>query len=55
MRESRDRMFVDVNEVCRDWGVSRAQGYKIIRELNRRMLKLNPNLIMIAGKANRRF
>lgn len=55
MRESRDRMFVDVNEVCRDWGVSRAQGYKIIRELNRRMLKLNPNLIVIAGKANRRF
>ena len=55
MRQSKDKMFVDVHEVCEDWGVSRAQGYKIIRELNRRMLKMNPNLIVIAGKANRRF
>ena len=55
MRQNKDKMFVDVQEVCEDWGVSRAQGYKIIRELNRRMLKMNPNLIVIAGKANRRF
>ena len=24
------KMYVDVTEVCEDWGVSRAQGYKII-------------------------
>jgi len=49
------RMFVDVTEVCEDWGVSNAQGYKMLKQLNTRMLKLNPNYIVIAGKANRKF
>ena len=49
------KMYVDVNEVCADWGVSRAQGYKMIKELNQKMLKKNPNLIVLSGKANRKF
>lgn len=49
------RMYVDVAEICEDWGVSRAQGYKMIKELNEKMLRMNPNVITIAGKANRRF
>ena len=55
MSRNKEQMFVDVREVCEDWGVSKAQGYKIIRELNSRMLKVNPNPIVIAGKANRKF
>lgn len=34
------KMYVDVTEVCKDWGVSRAQGYKIIKQLNDRILNL---------------
>lgn len=34
------KMYVDVTEVCEDWGVSRAQGYKIIKQLNDRILNL---------------
>ena len=49
------KMYVDVQEVCRDWGISRAQGYKLIRELNQRMLRKNPNVIVLSGKANRKF
>lgn len=49
------KMYVDVNEICEDWGVSRAQGYKMIKQLNERMLALNPNLIVLSGKVNRRF
>ena len=49
------KMYVDVTEVCEDWGVSRAQGYKIIKQLNDRMLAINPNLIVLSGKANRKF
>ena len=48
-------MYVDVTEVCDDLGVSRAQGYKIIKQLNDRMLAINPNLIVLSGKANRKF
>lgn len=49
------RMYVDVKEVCEDWGVSKSQGYKMIKELNRRMKAMNPNLIILTGKANRKF
>ena len=31
------------------------QGYKMIKQLNNRMLEINPNLIVLAGKANRKF
>lgn len=48
-------MYVDVNEVCEDWGVSRAQVYKMIKELNERMKSINLNLIVLSGKANRKF
>ena len=49
------KLYVDVWGVCEDWGVSRAQGYKMIKQLNERMLAMNPNLIVLAGKANRKF
>ena len=49
------KMYVDVNEFCEDWGVSRARGYKMIKELNERMKSINPNLIVLSGKANRKF
>lgn len=46
------KMYVDVTEVCDDWGVSRAQGYKIIKQLNDCMLVINPNLIVLYKKIN---
>ncbi len=49
------KMYVDVKEVCEDWGVSKAQGYKIIKDLNNKLLKFNPNIIVLAGKVNRKF
>ena len=49
------KMYVDADEVSKDWGVSKPQAYKMIKELNERMLKDNPNLIVIAGKVNRKF
>ncbi len=43
-------MYVDVNEVCEDWGVSRAQGYKMIKELNERMKSINPTAKFVIEK-----
>lgn len=48
-------MYVDVKEICEDWGVSKAQGYKIIKDLNNKLLKFNPSIIILAGKVNRKF
>jgi hypothetical protein len=42
-------MYVDVHEICADWGVSRAQGYKMIKQLNERLLEINPNFIVLSG------
>lgn len=49
------KLYVDVKVVCEYWRVSRAQSYKMIKQLNERMLAMNPNLIVLAGKANRKF
>lgn len=38
------KMYVDAEEVSKDWGVSKPKAYKMIKELNERMLKDNPNL-----------
>lgn len=46
------KMYVDVNEIMKDWGCSRAKGYQIIAELNAQLLKMNPHSIIIQGKPN---
>lgn len=33
------KMYVDVNEIMKDWGCSRAKGYQIIAELNAQLGK----------------
>jgi len=49
------KLYVDVNEVIADWGVSRAKAYEMIKDMNAKLKALNPNFIIINGKANRRF
>lgn len=46
---------VDVNEIMKDWGCSRAKGYQIIAELNAQLLKMNHHSIIIQGKCNRKW
>ena len=46
------KLYVDVNEVIADWGVSRAKAYEMIKDLNKRFRKINPNFIVINGKSN---
>lgn len=45
------KMYVDADEISKDCGFSKPKA-KIIKELNERMIKDNPNLIVIAGKVN---
>ena len=49
------KMYVDADEVARDWGVSKPTAYRMIRELNKKLLDRNSNLIIISGKVNRKF
>ena len=46
-------MYVDVAEVCRDWGGSRSKGYAIIKQLSEQMKAENPKLLVMSGKINR--
>ena len=48
-------MYVDANEISRDWACSKSKAYAIIRELSEQMRKENPKLIIIAGKVNRAY
>ena len=45
--------YVDVAEVCRDWGCSRSKGYAIIKQLSEQMKSENPRLLTMSGKNNR--
>ena len=38
------KMFIDAEKVSKDWGISKPKAYKMIKD--------NPNLIVIAGKVN---
>lgn len=46
-------MFVGVDTVRFDFGVSRAKAYDIIKELNKKLQEENPKAIVVAGKVNR--
>jgi len=48
-------LFVDVNTVQQDLGVSRAKAYAVIKELNRQLREQYPRAIIIAGKVNRKW
>ena len=32
--QNKRHMYVDAEEICEDWGVSKSQAYKIIKQLN---------------------
>lgn len=51
----KNTIYVDVNEVCNDWGVSRSKGYAIIKQLSQQMRAENPKLLVISGKVNRKY
>ena len=54
MAEERLPLFVGVDTVKFDLGVSRAKAYEVIRELNAAAMKAeNPKAIVVAGKVNR--
>ncbi len=48
------KMYVDANDIIKDWGCSRAKAYQIIADLYAKLLKMNPHSIIIQGKCNRK-
>lgn len=53
MTEKRLPLFVGVDTVQYDLGVSRAKAYGVIKELNDKLKKEYPKAIVVAGKVNR--
>ena len=52
MTEERVPMFVGVDTVKFDLGVSRAKAYEVIKQLNKEMKEQNPRAIVVSGKVN---
>lgn len=46
-------MFVGVDTVRYDLGVSRAKAYKVIKDLNKELKAQNPRALIVSGKVNR--
>lgn len=53
MTENRLPMFVGVDTVQYDLGVSKAKAYDVIKQLNKDLKAKNPGAIVVAGKVNR--
>ena len=53
MKEQRLPLFVGVDTVEYDLGVSKAKAYEVIKQLNQELKKQNPKAIIVAGKVNR--
>ncbi|MBR4760582.1 MAG: hypothetical protein IK078_10615 [Lachnospiraceae bacterium] len=53
MTEERLPLFVGVDTVKYDLGVSRTKAYDVIRKLNEELKAQNPRAIVVAGKVNR--
>lgn len=46
-------LFVTVDTVQSDLGVSRAKAYQVIKDLNEQLRKKHPMAIVVAGRVNR--
>ena len=55
MEEEKLTLFVSVETVKRDLGVSRAKAYAVIKQLNCELKKQYPMAIVVSGKVNRRW
>ncbi len=53
MTTERLPLFIGVDTVVYDLGVSKAKAYNVIRELNKELKAQNPRAIVVAGKVNR--
>lgn len=53
MNEKSKPLFVSVDTVRNDLGVSRAKAYQVIKELNTELKKQHPMAIVVSGKVNR--
>ena len=53
MKEDRLPLFVGVDTVKYDLGVSRDKAYEVIKQINKEMKEQNPRAIVVSGKVNR--
>lgn len=53
MVRDRKPLFVDVDTVMYDLGVSRAKAYEVIKQLNKDLKAKHPQALVVSGKVNR--
>ena len=53
MEDKTKTLFVNVETVQSDLGVSRAKAYQVIKDLNEQLRKKHPMAIVVAGRVNR--
>lgn len=53
MSNDSDSLYVDAEQVMKDWGVSRATAYTLIKRMNEQIKRAYPSALIIAGKVNR--
>ena len=47
--------YIGPDDIMRDWDVSRATAYQIIKRLNDQLHKEHPFAVVVSGKVNRNY
>jgi hypothetical protein len=55
MEQEKKTLFVGVETVSHDLGVSRAKAYAVIKQLNWELKKKYPMAIVVSGRVNRKW
>lgn len=53
MESNSHSAYIGPEEIMKDWDVSKATAYNIIKKLNTQLIKKHPTALIIAGKVNR--
>ena len=53
MNTATETLYIGPEQIIRDWGVSKASAYNIIRKMNEQLKTEHPNALIIPGKINR--
>lgn len=53
MDTNNNSLYISAAEVMKDWGVSRASAYNLIRDMNNKLLAEHPNALVVPGKVNK--
>lgn len=53
MDNNYNTVCVDAEQIAREWHISKSSAYNVIKNMNKRLLEINPDALVLPGKVNK--